>query len=61
MKTDLGTGMFSPVNQTYHYDALGNRTSVVSGGATTAYGAANAPNQSPSVGVTAFAYDARGN
>jgi RHS repeat protein len=43
------------------YDASGNRTSLVEGGATTTYTAANNLNQYPTVGGAAATYDANGN
>ncbi|MGA2499470.1 MAG: RHS repeat-associated core domain-containing protein, partial [Tepidisphaeraceae bacterium] len=45
---------------TYNYDALGNRTSTVINGVTTAY-TANNVNEYTSVGGTPYAYDADGN
>jgi RHS repeat-associated protein len=60
----FGNGLFAAVQPvTYNYDVVGNRTSVVNGGATTTYTVAAAPrwNEYSSVNATAFTYDTRHN
>jgi RHS repeat-associated protein len=53
-------GMVSNQDLQYLYDAVGNRTSTIINGATTAY-TTNNLNEYVSVGTTAYGYDADGN
>ena len=46
---------------TLNFDASGNRTSVVNGGTTTTYAAANSLNQYPTIGGAGATYGANGN
>lgn len=56
-----GNSISSPIIQnTYNYDAVGNRTSAVLNGVNTTYGVNNL-NQYTSVGGVAYTYDGRGN
>jgi RHS repeat-associated protein len=61
VNTTTGTVTAPAESAVLHFDANGNRTSVVDNSVTTTYGTANNLNQYPSVGGTNTTYDANGN